>query len=59
MVAANQSNKIGAIDMKEGKLAGLIDVGKIPHPGRGANFIHPEVRPGVGHRPPGRRQPSP
>jgi nitrite reductase (NO-forming) / hydroxylamine reductase len=45
MVAANQSNKIGAIDMKEGKLAGLIDVGKIPHPGRGANFIHPKYGP--------------
>ncbi|KAB2966996.1 nitrite reductase [Zoogloea sp.] len=45
MVAANQSNKIGAIDLKEGKLAGLIDVGKIPHPGRGANFIHPKYGP--------------
>ncbi|WP_079435145.1 nitrite reductase [Zoogloea sp. LCSB751] len=45
MVAANQSNKIGAIDMKDGKLAGLIEVGKIPHPGRGANFIHPKYGP--------------
>jgi len=45
MVAANQSNKIGAIDVKEGKLAGLIDVGKIPHPGRGANFTHPKYGP--------------
>lgn len=45
MVAANQSNKIGAIDMKEGKLAGLIEVGKIPHPGRGANFVHPKYGP--------------
>ena len=45
MVAANQSNKIGAIDMKKGKLAGLIDVGKIPHPGRGANFAHPKFGP--------------
>ena len=45
MVAANQSNQIGAIDMKDGKLAGLIDVGKIPHPGRGANFIHPKYGP--------------
>jgi len=45
MIAANQSNKIGAIDMKDGKLAGLIDVGKIPHPGRGANFIHPKYGP--------------
>ncbi|WP_374501503.1 cytochrome D1 domain-containing protein [Zoogloea sp.] len=45
MVAANQSNKIGAIDVKDGKLAGLIEVGKIPHPGRGANFIHPKYGP--------------
>ena len=45
MIAANQSNKIGAIDLKDGKLAGLIDVGKIPHPGRGANFTHPKYGP--------------
>jgi len=45
MVAANQSNKIAAIDLKEGKLAKLIDVGKIPHPGRGANFIDPQFGP--------------
>lgn len=42
MVAANQSNKIAAIDAKEGKLRALIEVGKIPHPGRGANFMHPQ-----------------
>ena len=45
MVAANQSNKIAAVDVKEGKLAALIDVGKIPHPGRGANFVHPKYGP--------------
>ena len=45
MIAANQSNKIGAVDLKDGKLAGLIDVGKIPHPGRGANFTHPKYGP--------------
>jgi nitrite reductase (NO-forming)/hydroxylamine reductase len=45
MVAANQSNKIAAVDLKEGKLAALIDVGKIPHPGRGANFNHPKYGP--------------
>ncbi|MDF1483419.1 cytochrome D1 domain-containing protein [Extensimonas sp. H3M7-6] len=45
MVAANQSNKIAAVDLKEGKLAKLIDVGKIPHPGRGANFVHPKYGP--------------
>ncbi|OGA99798.1 MAG: nitrite reductase [Burkholderiales bacterium RIFCSPHIGHO2_12_FULL_69_20] len=45
MVAANNSNKIAAIDAKDGKLAGLTEVGKIPHPGRGANFIHPKFGP--------------
>jgi nitrite reductase (NO-forming) / hydroxylamine reductase len=45
MVAANQSNKIAAIDAKEGKLQALIEVGKIPHPGRGANFVHPKYGP--------------
>jgi nitrite reductase (NO-forming)/hydroxylamine reductase len=45
MVAANQSNKIAAVDLKEGKLAALIEVGKIPHPGRGANFVHPKFGP--------------
>jgi nitrite reductase (NO-forming)/hydroxylamine reductase len=41
----NQSNKIAAIDTKDGKLAGLVEVGKIPHPGRGANFDHPKFGP--------------
>jgi len=45
MVAANNSNKIAAIDAKDGKLQALIDVGKIPHPGRGANFVHPKHGP--------------
>ncbi|MFZ5485537.1 MAG: cytochrome D1 domain-containing protein [Pseudomonadota bacterium] len=45
MVAANQSNKIAAVDLKEGKLTKLIEVGKIPHPGRGANFVHPKYGP--------------
>ncbi len=45
MVAANQSNKISVIDAKEGKLAGIVEVGKIPHPGRGANFMHPKFGP--------------
>jgi nitrite reductase (NO-forming)/hydroxylamine reductase len=45
MVAANNSNKISVIDLKDGKLAALIDVGKIPHPGRGANFVHPKFGP--------------
>ena len=45
MVAANNSNKIAAIDTKDGKLAGLVEVGKIPHPGRGTNFVHPKYGP--------------
>ncbi|MCB1893008.1 MAG: c-type cytochrome [Rhodocyclaceae bacterium] len=45
MMAANQSNKIAVIDTVEGKLASLVDVGKIPHPGRGANFVHPKFGP--------------
>jgi nitrite reductase (NO-forming)/hydroxylamine reductase len=45
MVAANNSNKISVIDLKEDKLAAIVDVGKIPHPGRGANFIHPKFGP--------------
>lgn len=42
MSAANKSNKIAVIDSKEGKLARLVDVGAIPHPGRGANFTDPK-----------------
>jgi nitrite reductase (NO-forming)/hydroxylamine reductase len=45
LMAANQSNKIAVVDAKEGKLAALVDVDKIPHPGRGANFVHPKCGP--------------
>ena len=45
MVAANASNKIAVVDTKEDKLSALIDVGKTPHPGRGANFVHPKFGP--------------
>jgi nitrite reductase (NO-forming)/hydroxylamine reductase len=45
MVAANASNKVAAVDTKTGKLAGLIETKKIPHPGRGANFVHPVYGP--------------
>ena len=45
MIAANQSNKIAVVDSKEDKLSALVDVGKIPHPGRGANFTHPVFGP--------------
>ena len=45
MDAANASNKIAVIDTKDGKLTKLVDVGKTPHPGRGANFIDPKFGP--------------
>lgn len=45
LVAANASNKVAVVDTKEDKLAALVDVGKTPHPGRGANFIHPKFGP--------------
>ncbi|PTU74686.1 nitrite reductase [Pseudomonas mangrovi] len=45
MTAANNSNKIAVIDSRERKMTALVDVGKIPHPGRGANFIHPQYGP--------------
>ncbi len=45
LVAANKSNKIAVIDTKEDKLAALVDVGAIPHPGRGANFVDPKFGP--------------
>ena len=45
MSAANKSNKIAVIDSKKDKLVKLVDVGTIPHPGRGANFIDPKYGP--------------
>ena len=45
LTAANQSDKIAVVDSKERKLAAMVDVDKIPHPGRGANFVHPELGP--------------
>ena len=45
LVAANARNKIAVVDTKENKLVGLIETGIKPHPGRGANFIHPKYGP--------------
>ncbi len=42
LTAANKSNKIAVLDSKTRKLVALTEVGKIPHPGRGANFIDPK-----------------
>ena len=45
LTAANASNIIAVIDSKERKLVAKVPVTEIPHPGRGANFIHPEFGP--------------
>jgi nitrite reductase (NO-forming)/hydroxylamine reductase len=45
MDAANASDQIAVIDTKEGKLEKLVNVGKVPHPGRGANFVDPQFGP--------------
>ena len=47
MVAANQRNTIAVVDSKDDKLVKLVKdgVGKIPHPGRGANLIDPKFGP--------------
>jgi len=45
LTAANKSDKVAVIDSKERKLEALIDVEKIPHPGRGANFVDPQNGP--------------
>ena len=45
LVAANASNKVAVVDTKDNKLVALIEVGKTPHPGRGANFIDPKYGP--------------
>jgi nitrite reductase (NO-forming)/hydroxylamine reductase len=45
LTAANQSNKIVVIDSKDEKLTAMIDVEKIPHPGRGANFTDTKYGP--------------
>jgi nitrite reductase (NO-forming)/hydroxylamine reductase len=45
LTAANKSNKIAVLDSKDRKLVALTEVGKIPHPGRGANFVDPKFGP--------------
>ncbi|EEW26927.1 nitrite reductase [Rhodobacter ferrooxidans] len=42
ITAANARGKLVVIDTKEGKLAAITETGgQTPHPGRGANFVHP------------------
>ena len=46
LVAANARDKVAVVDTKEDKLVALIETGGIkPHPGRGANFVHPKFGP--------------
>ena len=45
LVAANQSNKVAIVDAKEEKIIALVDTPKVPHPGRGANWIDPQYGP--------------
>ena len=45
LTAANKSNKIVVIDSKERRNVAMIDVTKIPHPGRGANLNDPQNGP--------------
>jgi nitrite reductase (NO-forming)/hydroxylamine reductase len=46
LVAANARDKVAVVDTKENKLVALIESGGIkPHPGRGANIVHPEFGP--------------
>jgi nitrite reductase (NO-forming)/hydroxylamine reductase len=46
LVAANARDKIAVVDTKEGKLVSVLESGgKTPHPGRGANLMHPKFGP--------------
>ncbi len=46
LVAANARDKVAVVDTKDGKLVALLESGGIkPHPGRGANIVHPEFGP--------------
>jgi nitrite reductase (NO-forming)/hydroxylamine reductase len=46
LVAANARHRLAVIDTQDGQLEALIESeGLTPHPGRGANFEHPEYGP--------------
>ncbi len=44
-IAANASNKMVVVDSHDWKAEALIDVGKKPHPGPGANWVDPKCGP--------------
>jgi nitrite reductase (NO-forming)/hydroxylamine reductase len=46
ITAANARGKLVVIDTKESKLTAITETGgQTPHPGRGANFVHPDFGP--------------
>ena len=46
LVAANARGKVAVVDTKEGTLEALVETGGLtPHPGRGANMMHPTYGP--------------
>ncbi len=45
LVAANARDTVAVVDTKKRKLIALIETGIKPHPGRGANFVHPKYGP--------------
>lgn len=45
LTAANESDMIAVVDAQDRQLQALVPVERIPHPGRGANFDHPEYGP--------------
>ena len=46
LVAANARGKVAVVDTKESKLTALLETGgETPHPGRGANIMHPTYGP--------------
>lgn len=47
-IAANASNKMVIVDSKDWQLEAMIDVGKLPHPGPGANWVDPKCGPVAG-----------
>ncbi len=45
LTAANEADRIAVVDALERRLERLVHVERIPHPGRGANFVDPEFGP--------------
>ena len=46
LVAANARDKVAVVDTKERKLVTVLPSGGVkPHPGRGANIVHPKYGP--------------